>query len=324
MRLRSTVRVPVRWVLAEQAFPHLMPETPARSAVARVTRFLGVCGRATWRAFQRFYNSNDLTYASSIAFFALLSFFPFLLLALSVLGMATADEADRAAALAFVLRYLPRQFDFITGQIDALRQSTFGLGVAGSLLMAWAALGVFGAITTAVNYAWGVERTPNYFQHKLVSFLMMLAAGGLLLLALLIVSLNNALTTSWFAEALGGIPWLQLVSTLAFRGSTTLLLIGVVGLLFYFVPNTSVRFRDVWPGAVLTGLLWRGALAAFSYYVRDLSRFSVHGSIAAVVVFLFWVYVSSVILLYGVEFTAAFAELLGDRPKSAAEVARRG
>jgi len=80
----------------------------------------------------------------------------------------------------------------------------------------------------------------------------------------------------------------------------------------------------VWPGAVLTGLLWRGALAGFSYYVTDLSRFSVHGSIAAVVVFLFWVYITSVILLYGVEFTAAFADLLGDRPRPAGAVPRRG
>ncbi|MBP1605316.1 MAG: ribonuclease BN/unknown domain fusion protein [Acidobacteria bacterium] len=301
-----------------------MPGTPAHSAATRVTRFLGLCGRAAWRAFVRFYNSNDLTYASSIAFFALMSFFPFLLLALSVLGIATADDADRAAVLGFVLRYLPRQFDFITAQIDALRQSPLGLGVAGSSLMAWAALGVFGAITTAVNYSWGVEKTPNYFQHKLVSFLMMVAAGLLLLLALLVVSLRDALTTSWFADALRGMPWLQLVSTFTFRGSTTLLLIGVVGLIFYFVPNTTVRFRDVWPGAVLTGLLWRGALAGFSYYVTDLSRFSVHGSIAAVVVFLFWVYITSVILLYGVEFTAAFADLLGDRPRPAGAVPRRG
>jgi membrane protein len=85
----------------------------------------------------------------------------------------------------------------------------------------------------------------------------------------------------------------------------------VVGLIFYFVPNAKVRFRDVWPGAILTGALWHIALEGFSFYVRDMSRFNlVHGSIAAVVVFLIWVYTSSVILLYGVEFTAAYARLL--------------
>ena len=56
--------------------------------------------------------------------------------------------------------------------------------------------------------------------------------------------------------------------------------------------------------------MWRGALSAFSWYARDLAAWNkVHGSIAAVVVFLFWVYVSAVILLYGVEMTAAYARL---------------
>ena len=84
----------------------------------------------------------------------------------------------------------------------------------------------------------------------------------------------------------------------------------------YFVPNAKVRFKDVWVGAVITGLLWRGALAGFSIYVRDLSRFNVvHGSISAVVVFLVWIYISAVILLYGVEVTAAYARLRRRRPE---------
>ena len=71
-----------------------------------------------------------------------------------------------------------------------------------------------------------------------------------------------------------------------------------------------MRFRHVWPGAIVTGLLWRGALSAFSWYARDLAAWNmVHGSIAAVVVFLLWIYVSAVILLYGVEMTAGYARL---------------
>ena len=84
----------------------------------------------------------------------------------------------------------------------------------------------------------------------------------------------------------------------------------VVGLIYYFVPNTQVRLRDVWFGAILAGAaVARSRFAGFAWYVRDLSRFSVHGSVAAVVVFLVWVYLSAVILLYGVEVTAAYARL---------------
>ena len=61
---------------------------------------------------------------------------------------------------------------------------------------------------------------------------------------------------------------------------------------------------------MLVGVLWRGAFSAFSWYASDLARWNiVHGSIAAVVVFLFWVYICAVILLYGVEMTAAYARI---------------
>jgi membrane protein len=267
-------------------------------------------GLAAWRALVRFLNSDNLTYASSISFYALLSLFPLFLLLLSILGSATTDEDSRLRVFNFVLRYFPRQFDFISAQVDAFRQQRIQLGLAASLLMIWSSLGVFGAVTTAVNYAWKVERQPNYFKHKLVAFLMLVASGVLLLAALLLVSAGSVIEANWFANAVGSLPALDWLRGLWARWASTVLFILVTGLIFYFVPNTNkVRFRDVWPGAIIAGLLWRGALAGFSWYVRDLSRFSVHGTIASVVVFLLWVYVSAVVLLYGVELTVAYAQI---------------
>ena len=66
-------------------------------------------------------------------------------------------------------------------------------------------------------------------------------------------------------------------------------------------------------GAVLTGYSGE-ALAGFSWYVRDMSRFNVHGSIGAVVAFLVWIYISAVILLFGAQVTAAYARLRRRRP----------
>ena len=100
------------------------------------------------------------------------------------------------------------------------------------------------------------------------------------------------------------------IGLFGFVSMMVFLFILVVGFVYHFVPNAKVRFRDVWIGAVVTGLLWKGALEALSWYMRDMSRFTrVNGSIAAVVIFLVWVYVQAVILLYGVEFTAAYARL---------------
>jgi len=287
-----------------------------RAFVQRARVVVRLTGQSFWRGLEGFYNSDNLTYAASIAYYALLSLFPFFLLALSLLARATADVHDRAVVLEFVLQYFPAQFEFITNQLDAFRSTGLTLGVAGTLALVWGALGVFGAITTAVNYAWGVEKQRSFWKHKLFSFVMMLLAGLILLIALLLVSASQMVGAKWFAGVLSHFPGLLVLRGFTVRYATTLLFIVVVGFIYYFVPNAKVRFRDVWIGAVVTGLLWKGALEGFSWYVRDMSRFTrVNGSIAAVVVFLLWVYIQAVILLYGVEFTAAYARLRRGRPE---------
>ena len=288
----------------------------ALRAVARRARDIGrLTGLSFWRGFEGFYNSDDLTYAASIAYYALLSLFPFFLLAFALLGRSTADVNNRNEVLTFVLRYFPSQFDFITKQLDAFRGDSVTIGVAGTIALVWGALGVFGAISTAVNYAWGVEKQRSFWKHKLVSFIMLLFAGLILVVALVLISAAQVVDASWFADVLHVFPGLGLLRGFTIRHATTLLFIAVVGLIYYFVPNAKVRFRDVWIGAFITGMLWKGALEAFSWYMRDMTRFTrVNGSIAAVVVFLVWVYIQAVILLYGVEFTAAYARLRRGRP----------
>lgn len=284
--------------------------------MARVRELARLTGLSAWRGFQGFYTSDNLTYAASIAYYSLLSLFPFFLLAFAMLGHATADDHDRAAVFDFVLRYFPSQFDFISRQLDEFRTHSLRLGVAGTIALVWGALGFFGAISTAVNYAWGVDQQRSYWKHKLFSFVMLVVAGSILLVALLLVSASQMVGATWFAEILARFPGLSVLRSFAVRYATTLLFIVVVGFVYYFVPNAKVRFRDVWIGAVVTGLLWKGALEGFSWYMRDMGRFSrVNGSIAAVVVFLVWVYTQAVILLYGVEFTASYARLRRGRPE---------
>jgi membrane protein len=297
--------------------PHtqLPPRTPfTRRAYLRALAEIHLTALAIWRGVVGIYNSNDLTFASSIAYYALLSLFPFFLLALSILASVTSNDADRASVLAFVLRNFPRQFDFVNTQLQAMQLAGFRLGVFGSILMVWAAMGVFSAIGSAVNHAWGVDKQPSYLKHKLMAFTMLVTASLLLLIALLLVSAINVAEARWFAGVIARAPALLVLQSWAVKSAGTIIFIVLVGLVFYFVPNAAVRFRDVWVGAVITGVLWRIALAGFSRYVRDLSHFSVHGSIAAVVVFLVWVYISAVILLYGVEVTAAYARLRRRRP----------
>jgi membrane protein len=281
----------------------------------RVRAELRLSGLAGWRGVVELVNGNDLTHAASIAYYALLSLFPFLLLVIGLLGAVTAGDDDRIAVLSFVFRYFPTQLDFVTGQLDALRAARLQLGVAGSLALIWGSLGVFGAVTSAVNEAWGVEKQRSFWKHRLVSFLMLVAAGSVMMLALLLVTLIQMAQATWFGAMLASYAWLANLQSFTVRNLPTILLILGVGLVFYFIPNAKTRFRDVWVGAVLTGLLWRFAFQGFAWYIRvNAGLKMIHGSVATVIVFLLWIYVSSIILMYGVEFTAAYARLRRRRP----------
>ncbi|MGE3404579.1 MAG: YihY/virulence factor BrkB family protein [Vicinamibacterales bacterium] len=289
--------------------------TPAR-LLRRLRAELRYSGLAAWRALVELVNSNDLTHAASIAYYALLSLFPFLLLVISMLGSITADEGDRIAVLTFVFQYFPTQIDFIARQLDAFREAPLRIGVAGALALIWASLGVFGAVTAAVNEAWGVEKQRSFLKHRMVSFLMLVAAGGATILGLLLVSAIRVAGASWFGVLLESYGWLGALQTFTAQYLATIILIGGVGLVFYYIPNAKTRFRDVWVGAILTGVLWRAAFDGFAWYVAANSRLTqIQGSIATVVVFLLWIYVSAVILMYGVEFTASYARLRRRRPE---------
>jgi len=269
-----------------------------------------VMGRAAWRGVHEVaFGSDDLTHAAAIAYYALLSFLPFLLLSMSLLGAFESVRETRGDVLQFVRRFFPAQPDFVASNLDAFTQTRIRLGIGGALGLLWASQGVFGAISTAVNHAWAVEQPRSFWRHRWFSLLMMSTAVMLLFIALLVLSASKASGTPWSAILFSQMPALQALSDWGNKLTTFLLFVLIVGLIFYFVPNTTVRFRDVWPGAVLTAVLWRGAYEGFSWYVRSWARASVHGSIATVVWFLIWIYISAVILLYGVEFTAAIARI---------------
>ncbi len=281
----------------------------------RITRL------SAWRAVIEFYEADNLTYAASIGYYALLSMFPFALIAVSILGSVTADDATRQKVLLFALRYFPGQFDFIITQLDAFRQNPIRIGVGGAILLVWGALGVFGAISTAVNHAWGVEKTRSFLGHRLFSFLMLLTAGLMLMIGLLGATAAQIISARWFAGVSENYPSLQVMQGFMIRYALLLLPALVFGLIYYFVPNVKVLFKDVWLGAVITGLLWDAGFKGFTWFVRDVSQFTrIHGSIATVIVFLIWIYFSAVILLWGVEFTASYSKMRRDIRAHGAEV----
>lgn len=273
-------------------------------------RGVKVAGGAARRGVVEFYNSNNLAFASSIAYYSLLSVFPFIFLVFSLLSrLAVGQAGGEANVTALLDRALPRNFEFLSEQIVQLQRTPFEFTIATTILTLWASMGVFGAITSAVNHAWGVERPYTFFKHKLVAFLMLLVAGLVFAVTVFVMGAARAGQETWFQPAYDWFPWLEGITAFASRYAFLAGTIVAVGLIYYFLPNAKVRLRDVWFGAVLAALLWHGALIGFGFYLNYFGRLGVHGQIGAVVAFLLWVYLSAVILLYGVEVTASYARL---------------
>ena len=257
------------------AEPHTRHRAPFyHRAFLRARAEVRLTALAIWRGIIGVYNSDDLTFASSIAYYALLSLFPFFLLLFSVIARVTSSETDRQEVLGFVLRYFPRQFDFVTTQLNAMQEARVQLGVAGSILMIWAAMGVFGAITSAVNHAWGVEKQPSYFKHKLISFVMLVAgepaaAGG---------------ARCWSARSTSSRPAGSPRSSSGTRHCSRCRDSREVGqhVRVHLRRRADLLLRAERQGEVPRRLggrgrdrpAWRGALAGFSWYVRDLTRFT--------------------------------------------------
>jgi membrane protein len=286
----------------------------------RIRTSIVLAWRATGRGFIEFYQSENLTFSASIAYYTLLSIFPFLLIILAVISrLAVVQAGNEGAVVELLSRALPSNFNFLSEQIVQLQRSPVPLTIAGTLITLWAAMGVFGALTSAVNHAWGTDKPYSFWQHKLVAFIMMIAAGVLFTGGVLLASAGQFQHTRVLATLRDWFPFLADWPNVLMRYSLFPASVLSIGLIYYFAPNTRVRLRDVWFGAVLAATLWLLALEGFSWYLRGFSRFDMHGSVGTVVAFLVWVYLSAVILLYGVEVTAAYARL---RRELAAEEAK--
>lgn len=276
--------------------------------VLKLGRTLRNYGRAAGQGVVEFYNSDNLTFSSSIAYYTLISMFPFLMLVMAVLGRVTVGDRD-ATLLQLVSQAVPGHFDFLFTQIQALSEIRLNVGVAGFFFALWGSFGIFGAITSAINHAWGVEKRPSFWKHKLIAFIILCSAGTLLAVTLVLVSSVQLAQANWFTDLISAVPALQQLRGFVLGNLPVPMFVLVVSMLYYFVPNAQMRFRDVWPGALIAGTLWRVAFSAFSWYVKDVSRFTVLGQVASVAVFLAWVFFSAAIFLYGVEVSAAYSRI---------------
>jgi membrane protein len=251
--------------------------------------------------------------AAGISNYVLFSIFPLLIFSVGVVGIVLQDRGLQEDLVNAVMENIPltetQGRDDVTQAIRSVSATSSGaIGVIGLVTMGWAASSVFGAIRRSLNIASSVEVHRPWIPQKLLDLSMVLFFAPFFLASI------AATTTLRAAEARSSeVPVLgNLADDLgAFWWLASILLPMIFSfLLFAFlyalIPVTRPKLRYVIPGAIIAALAFEFAKLGFSLYLEYFSNYDVvFGSLGAVVAFMFWVYLSAGIMLYGAELIAA-------------------
>ena len=184
----------------------------------------------------------------------------------------------------------------------------------GLVALIFGASGVFLQLEESLNTIWEVAPKPNrglrgILKDRFLSFGMVLGVGFLLLVSLLLSTLLTAFS-NWTNGLLPGAEVLmQVVNFLVSFGVITVLF----ALIFKYVPDAHIRWRDVWLGAAVTALLFVIGKIAIGLYLGNGSTAEQFGAAGSLVVILLWVYYSAQIIFFGAEFTQVYANKYGKR-----------
>ena len=257
---------------------------------------------AGWRA------DGAASMGAALAFYALFSVGPLLLLAVSIAGLAYGDAAARgevARALRGVMGDAgAAALQVLLKSVRAPGEGALG-GLIGAGLLLLGAFSVLVELQNALDRIWRAppRRGAALLRARLRSFAMVLGAG-FLLLALLVVSAAVA------ALAARGTAWpggAALAGAVDF--AVSLALVGATfALLYKTLPRVPVRWRDVWPGAAVSAVLFAIGKQAIALYIGSTALGSAYGAAAALVVLLVWTYWSTQIFLLGAELVRVCAQ----------------
>ena len=242
-------------------------------------------------------NVTDL--AAGVTYYGVLALFPFLLF-LVALASLVITPAQVEALLQQLAQVAPAEVTKIVG--DRMQQlasqqnvTLIGFGALGAI---WAASGATLALMRALNAAYDVTEQRPFWKVRVIAVLMTMVTG--------VLSLAGALATvaaEPIASAIGGpvgaaILWLRLPAA-------GLVMMFLWALIYYVLPDVEQEFRFITPGSVIGVLLWVIASWAFGKYVANFGHYDkTYGSIAGVIVLLFWMWISALVLLVGAEVNA--------------------
>jgi membrane protein len=253
---------------------------------------------------------------AALAYYTVFSLAPLILLLLAIVGVLFRDPSGVWTRITEQMGYfLDRSALDIVQQIAqkaAQPHKSTTATIIGVALALFGASGVFGQLQDALNTVWGVKAKPGlgikgFIRARFLSFAMVAGVCFLLLVSLVIEGLLKGFSHYVQTHVPGGLT-LALGVYLVFDICIVIL---VFAMIFKFLPDVKVRWRDVWIGSILTAILFVIGKWALGLYLGSGAASSAYGAASSLITLLLWIYYSSQILLFGAEFTQVYARKFG-------------
>lgn len=276
--------------------------------------------REAWTILQEittaFFSDQPFQLAAALGYYTLLSMAPLLLLLIGAAGLIFSEEAARGQLVHYINQVMGKaQAEAVEAMLAHAGNRNTGIvsTIVGTGILIFGATTVFGQLQTALNQIWNVEVVPRYgviwnlIRTRLFSLGIVMGMAFILLVSMLLSALLAGF--HHYVEGMfpGGATLLRALYAIASFG----IVAAVIALLFKYVPDVAIQWRDVWVGALITSALFTVGKYLIGIYLAH-SRFSSsYGAAGSVILVVAWVYYTSLIVFLGAEVTQVYARRFG-------------
>lgn len=261
---------------------------------------------------KEFIDEDPFTLAGALSYYTLLSIAPLLLMIVSVAGLVYGEEAARGQVVASFQSSVGPQAAGLAQDVlaQAYEQgSSWFSAVIAAVGLVVGATTAFAQLQGALDKIWGVKAPPRpliaVLRGRLLSFLFVVMLGITTVATLVASSLLSALSSRVEGPAW---DWLWRVADFCVP---LVLMTGLFAVLYKWLPDAKIRWREVWVGAAITSLLFAIGRVAIGFYIGRSGVASAYGAAGSVIVLMVWIYYSSLIVLFGAEITQVHARQSG-------------
>ena len=255
---------------------------------------------------------NAMRLSAALAFYAILSLAPMMVFAILLVGLVFGHTAAQQEIIGQVQYAIGTDgANAVRGMLQTAPKPAAGVlaSVLGVATLIFGASGVFVELQDALNIMWDVKPSGGnglieLVRQRFITFGMVLGVGFLLLVSLLL-STATAVVGKFFAASL---PAPEFVVHLANDVVSMIAIAGLFALIFKVVPETPIKWRDVWLGALATSFLFTIGKAVIALYLGKAAIASAYGAAGSMIAVTVWVYYSSLIFFFGAEFTHELAQ----------------